>query len=124
MKDCNITEWNKNAKTLCFPGLLSKFEQNPGLAAFLKNTRNKTLVECCWDDVWGNGKPLSDPECIDGTKFDHQGILGEMLEEICSILQSRPMIAEISHQQSDIGLAATCGNSTLTDAKMHDNEHE
>ena len=107
---------------MCFPGLLSKFEQNPGLAAFLKNTGNKKLVECSWDDVWGNGKPLSDPECLDGTKFDNQGILGEMLEEIRNTLQSRPTFTDTSLQQNATDAVVACGNAMLMD--MHSDGHE
>ena len=51
VKNCNIPEWNKKAKELCFPGILCKFQQNEGLAAFLKNRGDKTLLECCYDTV-------------------------------------------------------------------------
>ena len=86
VKNCNIEEWNKNAKELCFPGILCKFQQNPGLAAFLKNTGNKTLLECCYDNIWGNGHPLSDPDCLNSQIYTKQGIQGEMLEEVRDIL--------------------------------------
>ena len=88
VKNCNIQEWNKKAKELCFPGILCKFQQNGGLAAFLKNMGDKTLLECCYDTVWGNGIPLSSPDCIKTNKYKYQGIQGEMLEEIRAILQS------------------------------------
>ena len=88
VKNCNIQEWNKKAKELCFPGILCKFQQNPGLAAFLKNTGDKILLECCYDNIWGNGIPLSSPDCIVTNKYKHQGIQGEMLEEIWAILCS------------------------------------
>ena len=65
-----------------------KFQQNPGLAAFLKSTGNKVLLECCYDTVWGNGYPLSDPDCINGQTYTSQGIQGEMLEEIREILHA------------------------------------
>ena len=110
VKNCNITDWNANAQTLCFPGLLSKFEQNPGLAAFLKSTGRKTLLECCWDEVWGNGKPLSDPECIDRTKFTNQGILGTMLEEIRSILLSKPTFIGHTVHSVENESTSTCVN--------------
>ena len=87
-KNCNIQEWNKKAKELCFPGILCKFQQNAGLAAFLKNTGDKTLLECCYDNIWGNGIPLSSPDCIVTNKYKHQGIQGEMLKEIHAILHS------------------------------------
>ena len=90
VKNCNTAQWNASAKELCFPGLLAKFRQNKGLAAFLKATGSKTLLECCYDKVWGNGYPLSDPNCIDPDTYESQGILGEMLEEIRSILAITP----------------------------------
>ena len=90
VKNCNTSEWNKKAKELCFPGILCKFQQNPGLAAFLKSTGNKVLLECCYDTIWGNGYPLSDPDCINGQTYTSQGIQGEMLEEIREILHTPP----------------------------------
>ena len=87
VKNCNTQEWNKKAKELCFPGILCKFQQNSGLAAFLKNTGEKTLLECCYDNIWGNGIPLSSPDCINTGKYKHQGIQGEMLEEIRATLR-------------------------------------
>ena len=53
VKNCNIQEWNKKAKELFFPGILCKFQQNSGLAAYLKNTGDKTLLGCCYDNIWG-----------------------------------------------------------------------
>ena len=52
VKNCNMEKWNEAASELCYCGLLEKFKQNPGLLAFLKNTGNKTILECCYDDVW------------------------------------------------------------------------
>ena len=86
VKNCNMNEWNSMAKELCFPGILCKFQQNPGLGAFLKSTGNKVLLECCYDTIWGNGFPLSDPDCIKTGKYQKQGIQGEMLQEVRDIL--------------------------------------
>ena len=36
--------------------------------------------------VWGNGIPLSNPDCINPKKFKNQGILGSMLEQVREIL--------------------------------------
>ena len=88
IKNCNISNWNRSAKELCYPGILAKFQQNPGLAVFLKNTGNKTIVECCYDDTWGNGLPLSNPMCVNPKSYKKQGILGEMLESIRDVLSS------------------------------------
>ena len=76
------------SKGTLFKGLLAKFQQNSGLAAFLKNTQDKTILECCYDRIWGNGYPLSDPNCINPNSYESQGILGEMLEEIRDILNN------------------------------------
>ena len=84
VKDCDLKKWNQEASELCYPGLLEKFKQNPGLSAFLKNTETKTILECCYDDVWGNGIPFTNPKCIDPESYKQQGILGEMLEKIRS----------------------------------------
>ena len=88
IKNCKTDEWNAAAKEWCFKGLLAKFQQNSGLAAFLKNTQDKTILECCYDRVWGNGCPLSDPNCINPNSYKSQGILGEMLEDIRDILNN------------------------------------
>ena len=82
VKNCNVEKWNSAAMDICYPGLLSKFEQNPGSSSFLRNTGNKTILECCYNDVWGNGLPLSDPKCLDPKVYEKQGILGFMLENI------------------------------------------
>ena len=82
VKNCKTDKWNAAAKECCFKGLLAKFQQNSGLVAFLKNTQDKTILECCYDRIWGNGYPLSDPNCINPNLYESQGILGEMLEEI------------------------------------------
>ena len=84
VKDCDLKKWNQEASELCYQGLLEKFKQYPGLSAFLKNTGTKTILECCYDDVWGNGIPFTNPKCIDPESYKQQGILGEMLEKIRS----------------------------------------
>ena len=44
VKNCNPHEWNKKAKELCFPVILCKFQQNGGLAAFLKTREIKPCL--------------------------------------------------------------------------------
>ena len=86
VRNCDTNQWNAVAAERCYPRLLSKFQQNPGIASFLKNTGNKTIIECCYDTIWGCGVPLSNPECIKPTPDRKQGILGEMLEQVRSEL--------------------------------------
>ena len=39
-------------------------------------------MECASDRLWGTGLPLSDPDCLDRSKWISQGILGQILEDI------------------------------------------
>ena len=82
IKNCDSAKWNTAAAKECYPGILSKFQQNVGIASYLKTTGTKTLLECSYDDVWGNGIPLSNPNCINPAEYKHQGILGSMLEQV------------------------------------------
>ena len=82
ISNCDTAKWDAAAAKECYPGILSKFQQNAGIASYLKNTGTKTLLECCYDDIWGNGIPLSNPNCINPAEFKHQGILGSMLEQV------------------------------------------
>ena len=61
IQNCDSEKWNQVASEKCFPGILSKFQQNAGIASFLKNTGTKTILECCYDEVWGNGIPSQTP---------------------------------------------------------------
>ena len=108
IRNCNAQEWNNKAKELCYPGLLCKFQQNPGLAAFLKSTGDKTLLECCYDTIWGNGIPSSE-ECIVTSKYKNQGIQGEMLEMVRATLRS----------QSELLNVIPCENTKMLSTTVH-----
>ena len=94
VKNCDIPSWNAAAADHCYPGIRSKFLQNPGIASFLRNTGTRTIIECCYDDIWGNGKPLSDPNCINPSSYTNQGILGEILERIRDELNNQSTTLE------------------------------
>ena len=85
----NEDNWRMVAKNMCFEGLKEKFAQNPSLVETLLKTDNKTLVECSFDRIWGNGVPLGDRSCMDRQKWYNVGILGEMLMEIRSQLRNQ-----------------------------------
>ena len=85
----NEDNWRMVAKNMCFEGLKEKFAQNPTLVETLLKTNNKTLVECSFDRIWGNGIPLGDRSCMDRQKWYSVGILGEMLMEIRSQLRNQ-----------------------------------
>ena len=97
VKNCNVEAWNSAAMDLCYPGLLSKFQQNPGFSSFLRDTGNKTILECCYNDVWGNGLLLGDPRCLDPKVYEKQGILEFMLENIRCELNNTTLQ---SHEQA------------------------
>ena len=83
VRNYNRDNWEKVAKEKCRPGIRAKFQQNPDIMAVLiDKTGNKTIVESARDHLWGTGVALSDPDCLNTTKWTTQGILGELLEEI------------------------------------------
>ena len=85
----NEDNWRMVAKNMCFEVLKEKFAQNPTLVETLFKTNNKTLVECSFDRIWGNGIPLGDRSCMDRQKWYSVGILGEMLMEIRNQLRNQ-----------------------------------
>ena len=83
IRNYSESKWEQVTGKLCYPGIRAKFEQNPvALNTLLTKTGKKRIVECASDRLWGTGLPLSDPDCLDGTKWISQGILGQILEDI------------------------------------------
>ena len=88
IKDFNRGNWNKAAEEQCFEGIKQKFLQNTDLLQFLIETGEKTLVESSYDDTWGTGLPLSDPDCLNKSKWKSIGILGRILMSIRELASS------------------------------------
>ena len=85
IRNVDESKWEEEVGTICLPGIHVKFYQNPlAMDTLLYKTGNKRIVECASDRLWGNGMPLGNPACLDSTKWISQGILGQMLECICS----------------------------------------
>ena len=83
IRNYDDNKWEQVAGNLCHPGIRAKFVQNPiVLNTLLTKTGDKRIVECASDRLWGTGLPLSDPDCLDRTKWISQGILGQILEDI------------------------------------------
>ena len=80
----DLTEWHEKAGPLCEAGLIAKFMQNDSLLKLLIATGTKTLVECTYDKLWGNGIPLQNEDCLDVSKWSGGNILGRMLMQIRS----------------------------------------
>ena len=78
----NFKTWAGKAKDLCTKGLEAKFAQNPKAMQCLLETGHKSLVECTYDGLWGNGIPLHQPHCLNRQQWKRQGILGELLQDI------------------------------------------
>ena len=92
IENYNSDEWIKHAESECIKGLLAKFDQNPKLKTILLNTKDKILVECSLDRVWGTGCPLSQPDCLDTENWESPGLLGKLLMTVREKL--KPLIAE------------------------------
>ena len=75
-------DWRDHAGQLCEKGLTAKFLQNPKLMQQLKNTGNKTIVECAYDRLWGCGIPLHEPNCLNEPEWSGDNLLGKMLMKI------------------------------------------
>ena len=79
-------KWKEVAYKECYIGLFEKFAQNEELKRVLVNTGNKTLVESSYDQTWGTGIPLTDPSCLDQSKWCSPGLLSRLLMDIRSKL--------------------------------------
>ena len=76
--------WSERASSLCEIGINAKFTQNPSLMKLLVSTGNKTLVECAYDRLWGNGVPLHDEHCLNEDNWTGDNLLGNILMQIRS----------------------------------------
>ncbi len=75
--------WKEAAKKLIVRGLAQKFDENPDLRQYLKDTGDKQLVECsAYDTLFGIGMNLQNKLKNDSQKWEGQNIQGEMLQEI------------------------------------------
>ena len=83
IRNYDDSKWDEVAGIVCYPGLQAKFQQNPhAMDTLIRKTGNKRIVKCASDRLWATGIPLTDPNCLDDTKWISQGILGQMLESI------------------------------------------
>ena len=75
--------WTMVAKDKCRDGLKAKFVQNPDLLRVLLSTGNKLIVESSKDNIWGTGIPLYRWDCLHRKYWSGNGLLSELLMEIC-----------------------------------------
>ena len=99
-KNFNGKKWEQVAIDICKPGI----KTTPRTNSSLEHTKNKLIIECTKDTLWGTGVPLDNEKCLDssmwkghGTK--KQGIIGEILCEIKNELEeaSKEQISQAVH---------------------------
>ena len=64
----NVVEsrWDEVAGDICHPGIRAKFQQNPYvLDTLVHRTGSKRIAESAADRLWGSGRSLGDPLCLD-----------------------------------------------------------
>ena len=92
-KNFNGKKWEQVAKDICKPGIKQKFQMNhKPRHMLLDHTKNKLIIECTKDMLWGTGVPLDNEKCLDssmwkGHSTKKQGIMGEILCEIRNELE-------------------------------------
>ena len=114
-------KWTKKAKTLCYDGIMQKYLENKHARQTLLATKNKTIVECTKDSIWGCGKPLSEETCLDKSLWINQGIMGEMLE---SIRQSLKASALDTLDSSISSSSSSSSDSSSSDSDTADDTNE
>ena len=96
-KNFNGKKWEQVAKDICKPGIKQKFQVNQRpRSLLLDHTKNKLIIECTKDMLWGTGVPLENEKCLDssmwrGNGTKKQGIMGEILCEIRNELEHIPL---------------------------------
>jgi hypothetical protein len=80
--------WAQARYDIVLRGNLAKFEQNPGLGRFLRETGDAIVVEASpVDRVWGIGLAHDDPRAADPTRWRGLNLLGFVLVEVRSTLR-------------------------------------
>ena len=77
------TIWNNNCYSIVKKGNFAKFSQNKELWDFLKQTKNRVIVEASpRDKIWGIGLGKENPDAMNPTKWKGKNLLGFALTEI------------------------------------------
>ena len=90
----------------------------------IRKTGNKRIVECASDRLWATGIPLTNPSCLDDTKWNSQGILGQMLESIRndSLNCHRGSMSIQYHHPINPSHTSTSSQSLLPDLDMQQHQ--
>ena len=69
-KNFNVKKWEQVTKDICKPGIKQKFQMNPNPRhMLLDHTKNKLIIECTKDTLWGTGVPLDNEKCLDSSMW-------------------------------------------------------
>ena len=79
-------EWKRIRVDLLKQGMMAKFNQNPGIATTLKETKEDILVEATRHKYWGAGTVLTDPRIFDAKTWKGANQCGKTLMEVRSDL--------------------------------------
>lgn len=83
VKNFDVEVWNTEKYNIVKQGNLLKFSQNETLKEFLKQTKNKILVEASpVDPVWGIGLAEDNADAKDPSKWKGENLLGFALMEV------------------------------------------
>lgn len=75
--------WAGSRVGLAREALRAKFEQDEGLAAFLRATGDATIGACLGDDaLWGTGVAAGSPDAAMPLAWSGRNLLGRLLEEV------------------------------------------
>ena len=117
------TEWENEAKILCSEGLCEKFKQNPRLKVYLLATGDKRIIESSYDPIWGTGIPLDDKAALHPRRWSNQGLLGEMLEEIRSILRIESVMNQMDCTDNEARVEDTTTSTQRTEESPYQLKH-
>ncbi len=80
-------KWDKNCYEIVKRGNMAKFSQNEELWEFLKNTKDRILVEASpRDRIWGIGMGKANPDAENPMKWKGKNLLGFAITEVRDIL--------------------------------------
>lgn len=83
VKNFDKDVWENGRYEIVKRGNLAKFSQNPELAAYLKETKKRILVEASpRDRIWGIGMGQSNPDAENPSKWRGENLLGFVLTEV------------------------------------------
>lgn len=83
VKNFDKDVWENGRYEIVKRGNLAKFSQNPELAAYLKESNKRILVEASpRDRIWGIGMGQSNPDADNPMKWRGQNLLGFVLTDV------------------------------------------